>query len=270
MARVRPRDLPLIEPSAVSPEASIIVDNGDVVGRIEAKDAPEALKVPEVVEAIAGTASFPKMADGASVQEAVAVAATPSDLLASTAQYTVGSTIRTANGFIYEVAPADASDAHVTTAGGVKLYVMADGDGPYNVAAFGAVCDGVTDVFDAVKAAWEHCLANGKSLYFPAGVYLVSGDRNFPFRNGGADLLDCGNITIFGDGPNTILKTTSSSGADVLQLNNVQNLHIRNLKLMAELTGFAGAGSNGISITGGFDNITADQVWCEDLAYVDK
>lgn len=137
-------------------------------------------------------------------------------------------------------------------------------------APFNAKGDGVADDYDAINAAWTYCLANGKSLHFPAGTYLVAGDRNFPFRNEGPDLLDCKNITIFGDGPNSVLKTISSVGADVLQLNNIANLHIRNLRITAELTGFSGAGSNGISITGGFDNITIDQVWCESLPYVDK
>ena len=82
-------------------------------------------------------------------------------------------------------------------------------------------------------------------------------------------LLDCKNITIFGDGPTTILRSDSVNGADVLQLNGAKNLHIRNLALKATISG-AAAGSNGVSVTGGYDNITLDHIWGENLPSVDK
>jgi hypothetical protein len=75
-------------------------------------------------------------------------------------------------------------------------------------------------------------------------------------------------MTVYGDGPSTILKTSSVTGADVLQLNGLKNFHVRNLQLQAVISGSV-AGSNGISVTGGFDNITVDNVWAKDLAYVD-
>lgn len=141
-----------------------------------------------------------------------------------------------------------------------------------NVLDFGATGDGVTDDFAAIVAAWTHCLANAESLYFPAGTYLVY-NQNFPFKQGGitpASLLDCKNIVIFGDGPNSILKTTSANGADVLQTNAVKNLHFKDLKITAELTGFSGAGSNAVSITGGGDNITFTNIIAENMPYVEK
>jgi hypothetical protein len=55
-----------------------------------------------------------------------------------------------AGGFRYEVAASGATDQHVTTAGGVKLYVL-PGAGGYNLKAFGAVGDGVIDDSDAVE-----------------------------------------------------------------------------------------------------------------------
>lgn len=142
-----------------------------------------------------------------------------------------------------------------------------------SVKDFGAVGDGVTDDYDAINAAWLYCYPIGANLYFPAGTYLVV-TENFPFRNTQlpvTSLLDCNNMTIFGDGPSTILKTTSVLGADVLQLNGLKNFHVRNLQVQSVLTGSAGAaGSNGCSITGGFDNITIDNFWAKDLAYVDQ
>ncbi len=140
-----------------------------------------------------------------------------------------------------------------------------------SVKDFGAVGDGVTDDYAAISAAWDYCHPIGANLYFPSGTYLVV-TNNFPFRNTQlpvTSLLDCKNMTIFGDGPSTILKTSSVEGADVLQLNGLKNFHVRNLQVQSVISGSA-AGSNGISVTGGFDNITVDNFWAKDLAYVDQ
>jgi len=139
-----------------------------------------------------------------------------------------------------------------------------------SVKDFGAKGDG-TDEYTKILAAWTYCLANGKDLYFPAGIYS-SGTNNMPFKNTtypAVSLLDCGNITIYGDGPNTILRSDSVAGADVLNLYSVKNLHIRNMMVKAAISG-SFAGSNGVSVVGGFDNITLDHIWCENLPYVDK
>jgi hypothetical protein len=144
-----------------------------------------------------------------------------------------------------------------------------------SAADFGAIGDGslsTSAMLSAVTAAWNAALAAGKDLFFPAGIYAI-GNANFPWRQaviGPTTLLDCKNITIYGEGPSTVFKTVSPGGADVFQLNGVKNLHFRNLAITAELTGFADAGSSGISITGGFDNITAHDVYIYDLPSLDK
>ena len=145
-------------------------------------------------------------------------------------------------------------------------------DGPVNGKWFGAVGDNLTENFPSVLAAWNYCRPLGLNLYYPAGTYIVSGERSFPFRQGSGiitSLLDCNNMTIFGDGPATILKTTSVGGADVLQLNGLKNFHARQLQIQSVVTGTA-SGSNGISITGGFDNLTFDNIYAKNLGYVDK
>ena len=136
---------------------------------------------------------------------------------------------------------------------------------------FGAVGDGVTNDYAAINAAWLYCYPLGINLYFPTGTYLVV-TNNFPFRNTQSpvtSLLDCKNMTIYGDGASTILKTSSVSGADVLQLNGLKNFHVRNMQVQSVISGSA-AGSNGLSVTGGFDNITVDNFWAYNLAYVDQ
>jgi hypothetical protein len=141
-----------------------------------------------------------------------------------------------------------------------------------SVKDFGAVGDGVTDDFNAMLAAWNYCYPIGASLYFPTGTYVVAGERSFPFNQGSGtitSLLNCNNMTIFGDGPSTILKTVSVNGADVLQLNGLKNFHVRNMQVQSVVSGSA-AGSNGMSITGGFDNITVDNFWAKNLGYIDQ
>jgi hypothetical protein len=143
-----------------------------------------------------------------------------------------------------------------------------------SVKDFGAVGDGVTDDYAAIEAAWTYCLANEKDLYFPAGAYNTK-TVSFPIgRINGlipASLLDCKNITVYGDGPATIFKTESVDGADVLQLNGAKNLHIRNLFITAVLaSGATSSGSNAISVTSGYENLTFDNIWCQNLPSIDK
>lgn len=143
--------------------------------------------------------------------------------------------------------------------------VVSAKDAPFNIKGDGS------DEYTSIAAFCDYCLTNGFDMYFPAGTYDV-GEHNWPFGQGlgPTSLKDWKNITVYGEGPTTILRTTSVTGADVLQLNGVKNLHFRDLKVTAILNGSAGAGSNGISITDGWDNLTFDRIWVEDCPYVDK
>ena len=78
----------------------------------------------------------------------------------------VGDYVRTRKeGFAYQVA----ASGDVTTAGGIQLDVMAGPSG-YNVKAFGAVGDGVTNDTVAIQAAISASL----TVKFPDGVYATS------------------------------------------------------------------------------------------------
>lgn len=102
--------------------------------------------------------------------------------------FSEGQIIRTrADGFSYEVAASGASDHHVTTAGGVKLYVLPTDKG-YNVKAFGAAGDNSTDDTAAVQAAidavgstlpyssgvWNNLKEVNAIVHVPAGRYLIT------------------------------------------------------------------------------------------------
>ena len=79
-----------------------------------------------------------------------------------------GDVIRTrTEGFAYEVAASGASDQHLTTAGGVKLYSIA----VISLKSLGAVGDGATDD----TSAWNKFNSVGGGL-IEAGQYLISGN----------------------------------------------------------------------------------------------
>lgn len=67
--------------------------------------------------------------------------------------------------FRYWVAASSATDSHVVTSGGVKLYVMANQDGRHSVLAFGAVGDAVTDDY----ASCQKAANTGLNVVFPKG-----------------------------------------------------------------------------------------------------
>ena len=73
----------------------------------------------------------------------------------------------------YRVAEANATDHHITTEGGVKLYVVPRA-GAYNVEAFGAVGDGVTDDGDAIAAAIAAAKHSWSRIVFGKGSYYVT------------------------------------------------------------------------------------------------
>jgi hypothetical protein len=96
-------------------------------------------------------------------------------LLASTEPSRGVGAIWEAGGHSYEEV---ASGEHLTTAGGVKLKVLAGGE--FNALAYGAVCDGVADDTSAIQTAAAHMqsLGAGKTLYIP-GTPLISGAVDF-------------------------------------------------------------------------------------------
>ena len=109
--------------------------------------------------------------DGSRVHEFKDVAA----LLADTGLVaTTGSVVRTrAEGFAYVVAASAATDQHVTTAGGVKLYVQPGASG-YNVKAFGAVGNGVVNDTAAFQSAIS-AAATGSAIYVPGNADYIVG-----------------------------------------------------------------------------------------------
>lgn len=149
------------------------------------------------------------------------VAALLADASLTYANTTVSSLLE-AEGFVYEVAASGASDHHITTAGGVKLYVKA-GDGGYNVKAFGATGDGTTDDTAAIQKA----LNEVAHIWFPVGTYRVTSTLT----------ADKSSLKMFGEGEYAaVIKADAAhSGGILLDLGNTTTSRygneIRNLGL---------------------------------------
>jgi len=105
--------------------------------------------------------------DGGNLQDAVMVAANTAALLASTKPLIVGSTVRTADGFVYEVAATGAADSHLTTAGGVKLYVIPQGP---SARQWGAFANAGIDVWQYLQNALDKQLV----VEVEEGEYLIT------------------------------------------------------------------------------------------------
>jgi hypothetical protein len=135
----------------------------------------------QVSNAAASATSAATSASSASASATTATAYTPAyfdnfaALKADTRTWPVGQLLNTrAEGFAYQVAASGATDHHVTTAGGTKLYVQA-GDAGYNVKQWGAKGDGVTNDAAAIQAAMDGVKAvGGGDLYVPQGTWICS------------------------------------------------------------------------------------------------
>ena len=91
-------------------------------------------------------------------------------------------------------------------------YAMINGDS-LNVLDYGATGDGVTDDTAAIQAAIAAALANGKSVFIPAGTYILQGTLN-----GGTKLK------LFGEGVGlTILKKKTASSGHILDFYGTTN-----------------------------------------------
>jgi hypothetical protein len=88
---------------------------------------------------------------------------------------TAGDIVRTrAEGFSYEVAASDATDHHVTTAGGVKLYVVPK-NGVWFFDAFAPAKDDATDDGGKLRAAIDAAAAaGGGRVVCSSGTYLIT------------------------------------------------------------------------------------------------
>jgi hypothetical protein len=126
------------------------------------------------VASLQGEIPLSAVTDAISAKQADRVYSSPAAALAAADSLAEDDVIHTLDGFRYVVAAPGASDHHLTTAGGAKLYVQPGASGRYNVKAFGATGDGATDDSAAVQAAVDLGKANpGVTIYFPKGAFRI-------------------------------------------------------------------------------------------------
>lgn len=101
-----------------------------------------------------------------------------------------------AGAFRYEVAGSGASNHHVTTAGGVKLYVLPADDGTVNIMAWNVDSTGATNDTTKINSA----LASFPQVRFPAGTFM-------------GNMIANADVTLIGEGRDrTIIQQSGTTG----------------------------------------------------------
>lgn len=140
---------------------------------------------------------------------------TVDELLASTAAGRGAGAKWHAGPFSYVEADSSASDHHLTTAGGVKLYVEAGASGSLNLRAFGARGDGIADDTAAI-AAFLSAVQGGHG-FMPAGTYRIS------------SLISAALSNCVIEGMQGQTRLTGSFGYAILRLLDLDNVHFRGI-----------------------------------------
>jgi len=171
------------------------------------------------------------------------------------------------------------------TDNGATLIVFSDDSNRYaerlysgaiNVKWFGAKGDAPTtpsagsgtDDRAAIQAAWDYCVTNAESLYIPAGGYRCLSRVVWGESVASSNLKDLNGITLFGDGESTVVWTDrTGGGSDVFNFNNCKNVTVRDIAASGIITAMTSPGTNGFSITNGFDNLTFENIYPTNLPF---
>lgn len=166
--------------------------------------------------------------------------------------------------------------------------VVADGLNGVSVTLFGALGDGITDDTAAIQLAIDKAVSSGvRSVYLPAGTYLVSS------TNGSGALQISSALTIYGDGPSTIIKlksgstgfvvhaysatpftgfvlrdlvvdgnsvTTAQMDVGLVQIQNVTWFLVDRVNIKNGTRASGASGINGISVSDGGTNVTTGNI----------
>ena len=94
-----------------------------------------------------------------------------------------------------------------------------------NVLDFGATGDGTTDDTTAINAAFSYATSNSKTVYAPAGTYIVT---NLLFGNQNVSSQSTAPAGLIGDGINTIFKAKSGTSGVVFKAWSIAGVILKN------------------------------------------
>lgn len=142
----------------------------------------------------------------------------------------VSGDILVANGFRYQVAASGATDHHLTTAGGVKLYVLAGNRG-YNLGAWGLSLAGIVGNSAKLQSAFDTIAsAGGGTIIQPKGLCRIDSQVTLP-----------SNLEWVGE-PGAIIAPSSSVAQQAIYSLGKSNITLRGL----EVTGTGAAYTDGL------------------------
>lgn len=166
-------------------------------------------------------------------------------------------------------ASTDNGGTHFAATGGTWVMDL-DTDGMIDASFWGLpLASGFNNVeFAAIEA---YMYANKVSCKIGPGIY-DNGSTKYPWRTGdvaAAAFRDYGSASLYCT-PQTVLRTTSANGNDVLNLVCVENFYVFGFpQFKSTITTELVSGSNGVSVVHGGRNIYIEAT-CEDLPYIDK
>jgi hypothetical protein len=157
-----PTDLAsILEEAEIAVTPQIVIDAREILEDTE--DARDA--------AIAAVATVPLSQEDFSTVAALLADTALTYTAAQPKTVTVGQIVP-AGGFRYQVAASSATDHHVTTAGGVKLYVLPGADGGISIKAFGDTS--VLGIQTLFKTAADAAIALDATLDITSGTYAFT------------------------------------------------------------------------------------------------
>lgn len=172
-------------------------------------------------------------------------------------------------GAVYHVDNNAAGLGDVALNNGLIAHLVRSDSKLYNVKQYGAYGDGLHDDYTIIDNVLTAAITETDStVYLPAGKYKIHtylGAIRVPAATG--VLKDLNNLTIMGDGDCSIIYGEDPSSIfDIIQLNQVKNITIKNLRLL-EIGTPVDHGANGVSITNGGQNIILDHITVDTLPY---
>lgn len=202
-------DIPKGDTGDVTPEA--------LAARDDARDFAANASTDRGASELAASQAITAAANAALFDPTVRFSTVPALLASTRGAAGQGSVWQAGNHQLYVEAAPSATDQHVTTSGGVKLYVVPDG-GAVDLAALGVDDTGVTNV----SATVQKLIGYAREILLPAGTFYAGVNATSP-------------VTLTGAGEGrTILTTAALTNGTTISVN--ANLVLRDMTVKCHPT----------------------------------